>query len=203
MTRKPVFGLLALASAMFVVATASAAGERKRDLGGKGVRASTPVERGLRNAPEPAAGGSCVTPTAFTATPYPDTGTTIGAVDIISEVPCTTWETVDGPQVVYSFVAGTGANLTFSLTPTGATWDPAIYLVSTCNSAASCVAGADDTYAGETETFSVSSLTAGTTYYLHVDSYYPADDSYGYGHGTYSLSVTGTLPVQLQEFQID
>ena len=148
-----------------------------------------------------AAGGTCATPTAFTATPYNDTGTTVGATDVISALPggCSNYTFVEGPEAIYSFVAGAAANLTFTVTANG-DYDTSIYLVSTCNSGATCITGSDSTYYGA-ETFTTSALTNGTTYYLHIDSYYPASDPYG--SGTYSLAVTGTLPVNLQEFSID
>lgn len=152
------------------------------------------------------AGGTCASPTAFTAVPFSDSGTTVGATDVISSVPsaCSQWGTTAGPEAIYSFVAGAAANLTFSVTPGNGDYDAMAYIVSTCNSAASCVVGADDGYAGAAETFTASALTAGTTYYLHIDSYYSASGAYpAYAAGPYTLSVSGTLPVSLQEFQID
>ena len=152
----------------------------------------------------PTNGGSCGTPTAFTSSPYADTGTTVGATNIIGTIPtgCSDYTTVAGPEVVYSFVPGTAANLTFNVANTDGTYDPSIYLVSTCNVGATCIAGADYNYYGGTdETFSVSTLSAGTTYYLHVDSFYSAAQSYN--SGPFNLNVTGTFPVQLQEFSID
>lgn len=157
-------------------------------------------------------GGSCASPPAIASLPYTDTGTTVGKTNIISTLTsgCSDYSTVDGPEAVYSFVAGAGANLTFTVTPDASSdYDPAIYLVKTCNSgtaAGSCIAGADATYSpGDPETFSVSGLTSGTTYYLHVDSYWDsADPTYGtYAQGPFSLLVSGTLPVSLQEFSID
>jgi hypothetical protein len=147
------------------------------------------------------AGGNCTTPTQFSSVPYSDSGTTVGATNIISSIPsgCSDYTTVAGPEAVYSFVAGNSANLTFTVEGFG-DYDTSIYLVSTCNSGTTCIAGADSTYYGA-ETFSVSSLTSGTTYYLHVDSFYSSASAYG--SGDYTLDVTGTLPVSLQEFSID
>lgn len=155
-------------------------------------------------------GGSCTSPAPvqITSVPYSDTGTTVGKTDIISTLTagCSDYATVAGPEAVYSFVAGAGANLTFTVTPDSSTdYDTAIYLVKTCNSgtaAGSCIAGADAYYLpGEAESFSVSGLTNGTTYYLHVDSYYSSTSTYG--SGPYSLTVSGNLPVSLQDFSID
>ena len=154
------------------------------------------------------AGGTCGTPTAFAATPFNDTGDTTGAANVISSIAtgCSDYSTVAGPEAIYSFVAGTGASVTFNVAGT-TTLDPSIYLVTTCNSGATCVTGADYNYGpGTAETFTASALTAGTTYYLHIDSYYGTGDPAPYNtysQGPYTLAVTGTLPVSLQEFTID
>lgn len=168
------------------------------------------IEQGIRNGSitVPAAGGTCGAPTAFSAVPYNDTGTTVGATNIVGSLQsgCSNYTTVAGPDVVYSFVAGTGANLTFTVTPEDPDYDPAIYLLSTCatGTGASCINGSDAYYYGEAETFSVSTLAAGTTYYLHVDSFYSTTGGgAAYASGPYSLNVTGTLPVQLQSFEIN
>ena len=168
------------------------------------------IRDGLVASPAPMAGGNCGTPANFASIPFSDSDTTTGATDIISTLPagCSDWTQVAGPQKVYSFTAGSGANLSFTVTPSNQSYDTSIYLVSSCSSGASCIAGADYYYnyydPGHAESFSVSSLTAGTTYYLHVDSYYSSSGKGGaYSSGPYALSVTGTLPVQLQEFQID
>lgn len=161
-------------------------------------------QQNLARGDAPTNGGTCGTPTVFSNTPYTDSGDTTVGTDIISSLPsgCSDYMTVAGPEVIYSFVPGSAANMTFAVTSTS-TLDPAIYLVSSCSTASTCITGADATGSGATETFTVSTLTAGTTYYLHVDSFYASTDSYGYGAGTFNLDVTGTFPVQLQEFNID
>lgn len=195
---KTVCGLLA---GVLVVGGAMDVSAKQRPQGVKQARALANVTNGVT----PSNGGSCGTPTAFAASPYADSGNNTGATDIISTVPvtCSQYGTVDGPQVVYSFVPGASANLTFTVNPTDGNYDPAIYLVSTCADGNSCVSGADNAYYGDPESFSVSTLTAGTTYYLHVDSYYAVGSTYGSESGPYDLNVTGTLPVELQEFKID
>lgn len=199
--------VLALTATMATAVVVDAFAESRRQ--GNGHRAQL-AQRGILAPAVPTAGGSCGTPTVFASTPYSDTGTTTGATNIISTVPssCTGWARVAGPQVVYSFTAGAAANLTFTVTPGNSVYDTSIYLVSTCTDGNTCVGGSDYYYQYDPtpETFSVSSLTAGTTYYLHIDSYYSTSDPAPYSsfsNGPYSLSVTGSLPVQLQEFQID
>jgi hypothetical protein len=148
----------------------------------------------------PLQGGTCATPTTFTATPYNDTGTTTGGTNTVGTLPagCEEYTTVAGPDLVYSFTAGTGANLTFTLTPNTAAYDPAIYLLGTCGSGPSCITGSDAGLANAPETFSTAALTAGTTYFFYVDSFYTT----AAGNGAYTLAITGTLPVELSKFEI-
>lgn len=154
------------------------------------------------------AGGTCASPASISAVPFNDSGTTVGATNVISSIAtgCSDYTTVAGPEAIYSFVAGASASLTFNVVASG-TLDPSIYLVTSCASGATCVTGADYEYGPATaETFTAAALTSGTTYYLHVDSYYGTGDPAPYNtysQGPYTLAVTGTLPVSLQEFKID
>lgn len=194
---RAVCGLLAAV----VVGLSASASAAQRPQGLKEAR----LQANIANGVVPTNGGDCGTPTAFTASPYADSGNNTGAPDIISTVPsaCSQFLTVEGPQVVYSFVPGSGANLTFTVNPTDGNYDPAVYLVSTCADGNSCISGADDALYGDPESFSVSTLTAGTTYYLHVDSFYAVGSTYGSESGPFDLNVTGTFPVELQEFEIN
>ena len=130
----------------------------------------------------------------------PIAGDTTGGTDTVS-VACTEWGTVDGAEDIYSFVAGPGANLTFTVTGAADSFDPSIYLLSTCGDGTACIEGSDDVPTAYAPSITASGLTAGETYYFYVDSYWPSSDEDG--EGPYTLTVTGTLPVELTDFSID
>ncbi len=152
-----------------------------------------------------AAGGSCASPTPITTSPYTDAaGNTTGMAATISSVPsplCSQYPGTNaaGPEAVYHLIPGTSSSLTFSVAPS-VTYDPLIYILTTCGSSASCVTGADQQSTGGTETITPT-LTAGTQYFFYVDSFYAATDPRG--SGTYTLSITGTLPAELVDFRVD
>ena len=84
---------------------------------------------------------------------------------------------------------------------TGSTGDLALFLLDTCGVDTSCVANSSDVIgpgAGP-EVIAAAARTAGD-YYLYVDSYYAI--GVGASCGTYTLTVTGTLPVELDGFTI-
>jgi hypothetical protein len=107
----------------------------------------------------------------------------------------------NGEDVVYAFSVGTGNTLTFDL-PTF-TGDLALAIFSTCGDGTTCEANSADSIGSGVgpETIGPLSFTAGTTHFLYVDSYYAAGTTNSCG--TYTLSVTGTLPAELVEFAVD
>lgn len=133
----------------------------------------------------------------------PIAGNTDGGGSNVS-VACTEWGTVGGPERIYQFMPGSGAALTFTVTGGAGSYDPSIYVLATLGDGESCLGGSDDQPSQYSPSFTVSGLTAGTTYYLYVDSYWggaepdPIEDS-----GPFTLSVTGTFPVTLQEYKVD
>jgi pre-peptidase len=144
-------------------------------------------------------GDTCSSPTPITSLPFGDDGTTIGKVDnstgslpfacgIVGSGPSR-----PGPDVFYSFnILGPGNSLTISVMTSSNTFDPAIYVLSTCGNLDTCQGGADTNFNGDPESFTVSNLPAGT-YYLGVDSAYVFPDNSS--DGPYSLSVTGSFGV--------
>jgi hypothetical protein len=138
-------------------------------------------------------GGTCAAPTVISTLPYNDSGdTTNGTTStIFLSNACAGGGAVtrEGPERVYSFSVGTGNSLTFTVTPT-TTWDPALYILGTCNNGSSCVAEKDTGFEGQPDTIGPIILPIGT-YSFYVDSAYPSDDKLG--QGPYTLHVTGTL----------
>lgn len=98
------------------------------------------------------------------------------------------------------FTPGAGANLTFQISGTGG-FDPYIYLLATCGSDSSCVAGSDDEGGVSTPQFSYSGFTAGVPYYYYVDSFYAVGTAGSVG--PYTGSISGTFPVSLTNFSVD
>jgi hypothetical protein len=133
----------------------------------------------------------------------PIAGNTDGGGSNVS-VACTEWGTVAGPERIYQFTPGSGAALTFTVTGATASYDPSIYVLSTLGDGKSCIAGSDDEPSNFAPSFTVSGLTAGQTYYLYIDSYWGgAEPDPILTSGPFTLSVTGTFPVSLQEYKVD
>ncbi len=152
-----------------------------------------------------AGGDNCATPTAIAATPFNDTGTTVGSTNTYAAHPdtvCTGYTSSAGPDHIYSVQLGAANNVTFTVQAV-ADYDQAIFLLSTCGDNTTCVVGADASFTPDTdmiETFNVSGAAPGT-YFFYIDSFYPVGDTRG--EGPYTLDVTGTLPVELLEFSAE
>lgn len=104
---------------------------------------------------------------------------------------------VGSPQteIIYSFVADS-ANATISVAHTGTAFGATIFLMpSPCSLATDPIAFGDFTTPME-----VNGLTDGQTYYVIVtaDPGGPADAC-----GAFTLDVNGTLPVELQSFDVE
>ncbi len=172
----------------------------------------------------PAAGGEgCATPTPITDLPFADSDDTTGHTSDVGLLPdgCSTYQIVDGPDLVYSFTVSAGNSVAFTVTPTNATYDPAIYVLGACADATTCVVGADACVrsgavsqpAGCVDGTADEDLPAQAyapgTHALFVDSFYAAGASCSAqggvpcGAGPYTLTVTGSLPVHLQHFEVE
>lgn len=132
----------------------------------------------------------------------PIVGDTTGGVNSIPSIPlaCNTdnWTLTAGVERVYQFTPGSGANLTFVLTSLDtAAYDPFVYILATLGDSSSCVIGSDDTPSVNAPSITYAAFTPDQPYYVYADSYWSSDA------GPFSLAVTGTLPVSLQEFSID
>ena len=172
----------------------------------------------------PDAGGEgCATATPITALPFTDSDDTTGHASDVSLLPdgCSSYQIVGGPDLVYSFTVTAGNSVAFTVTPTNANYDPAIYVLGTCSDATTCVIGADacvrsgvasqppgcvDGTADEdlpAQTYAVG------THAVFVDSFYAAGASCSAqggvqcGAGPYTLTVTGSLPVHLERFEVE
>jgi hypothetical protein len=139
-----------------------------------------------------AGGDTCGSPTVIPSVPFgPDAGDTTGAADNIRITNCP-GPTKPGPDHIYSFTVVSGSDLTFALTTSSATYDPAIYIRDSCSMGGTCVSSSDTGIDGQPETIHVTNLVAGT-YYFYIDSVYDAGEDSEHAQGPYSLEVTGTL----------
>lgn len=99
-------------------------------------------------------------------------------------------------DVIYSFVAQS-ANAT--ITVPAASYDYGVFLTSGCAGTTPAPSQAT-TGPSPGGSFPVSGLTNGQTYYIIVSGNPSVDTP---ACGTYSLTVTGILPVELQSFSVD
>lgn len=191
--------LFALSSAFILVLTmvgrADAAGRR-----------SDPAFKAEHGRPHQAdTGGTCPSPPIVAALPFTDADDTCRiATNVITNYGgvCNTALPFPypGPEVVYRLDLGTGNTVDFSADLTGSTGDLAIFVVgSACGNGTNCVANSQDAVgpgAGP-EVIAAAAYTPGT-YFVYMDSYYAVGTAGACG--TYTLTITGTLPVELMEF---
>lgn len=170
----------------------------------------------------PNAGGeNCASATVIAALPFNDSDDTTGNVDDNGTLPggCSDYTTTGGPDLIYSFTTSAGNSVAFTVTPTNAIYDVAIYVLGTCGSSATCVIGADACLAdGQPQVPGCidnngdedipATVFANGTHAVYVDSFYTAGTACGgqggnlCGTGPYTLSVTGVLPAELIDIQI-
>ena len=97
---------------------------------------------------------------------------------------------------VYSFAASGTPNGNASLAPTG--WDAYLAIMSTaCSSASVCPQESENGAIGVTESVPFTGLAAGN-YFLLVSSFAGASNC-----GPFTLTITPTLPVSLQQFSVE
>ena len=178
--------------------------------------AATPKNRSDRDfvpasnrGPVPPAGGQCSTPPPpISALPFTDSGDTCAATQTNSVTTyggtCTLPFPYGGPEHIYQVTYGTGNSVGYSMSLTGSLGDLALFLVSgtTCGNGTTCVVNSQDAIgpgAGP-ELIAAAARPVGP-YFLYIDSYY--DLSTPGACGTYTLSATGTLPVELIQFDVN
>lgn len=136
--------------------------------------------------------------------PFVQAGDTCGSPNTISAYSgtCTLPFSYAGEDETFLVPLFAGNNVGFEADLTGSTGDLALFLIGTCGDGTTCVANSQDAIgpgAGP-EIIDPASYTPGQ-YYLYVDSYYDAGTPGSCG--TYTLTVTGTLPAELLELSID
>lgn len=153
-------------------------------------------------------GGADACPGAAIASlPFTDPGTTCDNTNTITNYDSVACELnldfpYPGPNAIYQITLAAGNSVAFSADLTGSTGDLALFLLGTCGTGSSCIDTSEDAIgpgAGPEE-ITAATYPAGT-YFLYIDSYYGAGNPANCG--TYTLNVTGTVPVELMSFSID
>ena len=149
-------------------------------------------------------GGAACPGSAIASLPFADSGTTCGATNTVTNYggTCTLAFPYGGEDEVYQITLAAGNSIDISADLTGSSGDLALFLIGTCGNGATCIQNSNDaigTGAGPEVVPTVSGLAAGT-YFLYVDSYYDAGTAGSCG--TFALSVTGSLPVELESFDV-
>lgn len=150
-------------------------------------------------------GGSCPNPPLVGSLPFTQAGNTCGGTNTVntySGCPALAFP-YPGPEDVYAITYGASQNLTITADLAGSTGDLAIFVLATCGSGDSCFTNSQDAIGpgvGPEEVPPISGRPAGT-FYVYIDSYYGVGNPAGCG--SYTLNVTGTLPVELESFQIN
>lgn len=180
--------------AIVLVVPAIAAGQQNR---------TDPEFEGV---PAPPEGGGDVCPgfTVVGPLPFNDSGNTCDGTNSLSSYSgaCTLPFSYAGEDEIYQLNLGAGNNVGFSADLTGSAGDLALFLIGTCDSGPSCVANSQDAIGPGVgpEVIAAASYPVGD-YYLYVDSYYNAGSPGSCG--TYNLTISGVLPVELLEFSVN
>jgi hypothetical protein len=148
---------------------------------------------------------ACTPAPVITVLPYTDSGTTCGATNDI-----TTYGGVcgtnlpfpyPGPDVIYAFTTTAGNSVAISASLTGSTGDLAVFVLDSCGVGSSCVQNSQDAIGAGAGPELIAAASYGVgTHYLYIESYYGTGSI---SCGTYTLSVTGNLPIDLESFSID
>lgn len=155
---------------------------------------------------EGGADGCPPTGAAITSLPFSDPGTTCDNTNTVTNYGGVCGTDLPfpygGENAIYQITLAAGNNVTFDANLSGSAGDLALFLLTTCGTGSSCIAHSADTIGVGTnpETIAAASYPAGT-YFLYIDSYYGVGETGSCG--TYTLSVTGSLPVELTHFSID
>ena len=138
-------------------------------------------------------GDDCGSAPLITTAVYNDSGDTTGYTN--TWTPTVSTYTQDGEDQAYQIVITTPGTIDVSMT---STYDGSTYLLAAAdcgNPTPTALAGADDAFAGGTETFNYSA--AAGTYYVVVDGWNPGVA------GPFSLTVTSNVPVELTKLSVE
>lgn len=144
------------------------------------------------------AGPTCATATPLLAPGGPYAGDTSGAggghdIDAIGPLPL-----AGAPSSIYKFTLAPGGTVSGTIQLT-ASFPAGIFVTANCQATTS--APLDGTTDGSTVTLTPSNYTAGNTYYVIVST--DPSQASSSNAGPFSIAVTPTLPVSLQNFSVE
>jgi hypothetical protein len=149
-------------------------------------------------------GENCASPpTQISTTPFVDSDNTCGNINdlTIYTGTCTLPFPYGGEDLIYRVDLGTGNNVGYTADLNGSTGDLALFLIGTCGDGNSCVVNSQDAIGpGVGPEIIAPAPRPNGDYYLYVDSYYDAGTPGSCG--TYTLTVSGTLPVEMIDFSV-
>jgi hypothetical protein len=149
-------------------------------------------------------GENCASPpTLISSTPFTDTDNTCGNINDLTTYTgsCTLPFPYGGEDLIYRLNLGAGNNVGYTADLTGSTGDLALFLIGTCGDGNSCVINSQDAIGpGVGPEIIAPTPQAPGDYYLYVDSYYDAGTPGSCG--SYTLNVTGPLPVEMLDFSV-
>lgn len=165
-----------------------------------------------------AGGINCASPTVVGTPTWSDSDNTCSGNNTLEDYwtgapNCETYP-YPGPELLYQIDLGTANEVQILLEPQTA--DLGVFLLSDCTSGLSCVTFFDAvgggapsliapgqtgvTVPGQPGTFDFAPVSGPGSYYVYVDSYYASGVL---SCGSYNLTVTGNLPVELMEFKVE
>jgi hypothetical protein len=171
------------------------------------VAADTPAEKAARDqAGNPggysvekvdrAGGENCSDAPTIGVAMYSDSGDTTGFADDWG--PSVSGFGQDGEDQAYEIVITVAGTIDVTVTPTDPGFDLSSYIIADSDCAtylATVLAGADDAFAGQAESYSFAASPG--TYYIIVDSYLPGEV------GPFTIDVNSNVPVELKSISVE
>jgi hypothetical protein len=143
-----------------------------------------------------AGGDNCADAPTIGAAVYSDSGDTTGYVDDWG--PIVSGFGQDGEDQAYEIIITTAGTIDVTVTPDDQGFDLSSYIIGDADCAiydATVLAGADDGFSGDPETYSYAA--AAGTYYIIVDSYIPGEV------GPFTIDVGSNVPVELSKISVE
>jgi hypothetical protein len=201
MTKKAV--LLTLGGLLFTVSVGDALAQRREARPGQQprVRTGVPTKVGGPNC----AAATSMDPVSGDMFNFADSDNSCSAtnkVDDYNNAPGGPCNSVDypGPDLIYRYgITGATNNVSVTLDAVTATADLALFVVSDCPNGTSCIGFEDLIGGGATENVAFTNQAVGS-YWVYVDSYYTSGAQ---SCGNYTVTLTGTRPVELMDFKVE
>jgi hypothetical protein len=143
-----------------------------------------------------AGGENCTDAPTIGVAVYTDSGDTTGFLDDWG--PSVSGFGQDGEDQAYEIVITVAGTIDVTVTPNDSGFDLSSYIIadSDCSTyLATVLAGADDAFAGQAESYSYAASPG--TYYIIVDSFIPGEV------GPFTIDVISNVPVELKSISVE